>query len=66
MEPSPASAATPRPASTFQNAAKKPASSDQKPFLDATAAAPPTMSAARPYSAMRSPALNSLYFSPGT
>lgn len=44
----------------FQVAAKKAAMTAQKPFLVATAAAPPTTKAARPYSATLSPAWNSV------
>ena len=39
----------------FQDAARKPASTENSPFFAATAATPPTISAASPYSATLSP-----------
>jgi hypothetical protein len=42
----------------FQAPAKNAINTAKKPFLEATAAAPPSINAAKPYSATLSPSLN--------
>src|SRR5262249_2331921 len=63
-DPSQASTATAAPATSFQKAARNATMAAQKPFFVATAAAPPRIRAASPYSAILTPCLHSPYSSP--